>query len=220
MRTMIARVSIDGIIIYANEALAAYLKTPKRHLTGSSLEEVSRLCQRRDFAVLRTSPLRSHQQSAGQLTEREECSRPKCIPAAEHSTSFWMRLEPLANATSELRESSGTPWELLSEEELRTVRHPERRYLSITYTRLRGLPQLALRLDPMEMKLIIDSFVEEASESVRNAGGTVGETARDTVLGICGAPRYYSDHPLRAVLAACEQIQRASQLHAGTLSRR
>ena len=67
----------------------------------------------------------------------------------------------------------------------------------------------------MEMKLIIDSFVEEASESVRNTGGTVGETARDTVLGICGAPRYYSDHPLRAVLAACEQIQRASQLHAG-----
>ena len=44
LRTMIARVSIDDIIIYANDALAAYLKTPKRHLIGSSLEEVSRLC--------------------------------------------------------------------------------------------------------------------------------------------------------------------------------
>src|SRR4029450_12796568 len=44
LRTMIARVSIDDVIIYANDALAAYLKTPKRHLIGSSLEEGCRLC--------------------------------------------------------------------------------------------------------------------------------------------------------------------------------
>ena len=50
---------------------------------------------------------------------------------------------------------------------------------------------------------------------MRSIGCTVGETARDSVLGIYGAPRYYSDHPLRAILAACEQIQKASQLHAG-----
>ena len=67
----------------------------------------------------------------------------------------------------------------------------------------------------MEVKLVVDSFVEEASEAVRNTGCTVGETARDTVLGIYGAPRYYADHPLRAILAACEQIQRTAQLHAG-----
>ena len=41
---MVARVSLDDIIIYANDALAEYLSTPKRNLIGSSLEDVSRLC--------------------------------------------------------------------------------------------------------------------------------------------------------------------------------
>ena len=42
--TMVARVSLDDVIIYANEAFAAYLGTPKRNLVGSSLPEVAALC--------------------------------------------------------------------------------------------------------------------------------------------------------------------------------
>jgi serine/threonine protein kinase/class 3 adenylate cyclase len=214
LRTMIARVSIDDVVIYANEALAAYLRTPKRNLISSSLEEVSRLCSGE------ISECFARPQSGRTSNRLVSDTNGRMFEAQVYASGGTLDiiLDEIGTpgyATSELRESSGTPLELLSEEELRTVRHPERRYLSVTYTRLRSLPQLALRLDPMEMKLIVDSFVEEASESVRNSGGTVGETARDTVLGICGAPRYYSDHPLRAVLAACEQIQRASQLHAG-----
>ena len=213
LRTMIARVSIDDVIIYANDALAAYLRTPKRNLMGSSLEEVSRLCGGEIPECFARPP--SGRTSNRLVTDADGRTFEAQVYASGGTLDIILdEIGTVGLATSELRESSGTPLELLSEEELRTVRHPERRYLSITYTRLRGLPQLALRLDPMEMKLIIDSFVEEASESVRNAGGTVGETARDTVLGISGAPRYYSDHPLRAVLAACEQIHRASQLHA------
>ncbi len=211
---MIARVSLEDIIIYANDALAGYLKTPKRNLVGSSLLEVSRLCQG-EISGCFARP-QSGRTSNRLVTDGDG----RIFEAQVYSSGGALdiildEIGGSSQATRELRESSGTPLELLSEDELRTVRHPERRYLSVTYTRLHGLPQLALRLDPMEMKLIVDAFVEEASESVRNVGCTVGETARDTVLGICGAPRYYSDHPLRAVLAACEQIQRASQLHAG-----
>ena len=114
-----------------------------------------------------------------------------------------------------MSESSGTLLESLSEEELRTLRHPERRYLTVTYTQLQGLTQIADRFEPMEVKLAVDSFVEEACDAVRQTGCTVGETSRDAVLGIYGAPRYYADHPLRAILAACDQIQKTSQLHAG-----
>ena len=42
--TMVARISLDDVIIYANEAFAAYLGTPKRNLVGSSLPEVAALC--------------------------------------------------------------------------------------------------------------------------------------------------------------------------------
>ena len=41
---MVARVSLDDIIIYANGALAEYLGAPKRDLVGSSLEDVGLLC--------------------------------------------------------------------------------------------------------------------------------------------------------------------------------
>ncbi len=211
---MVARVSLDDIIIYANDALAEYLNTPKRNLIGSSLEEVARLCNG-EVASCFARP------ESGRTSNRHVADESGRIFEAQlYSTGGGLdivldEIGTPAPCTRELRESSGTPLDSLSEDELRTVRHPERRYLSVTYTRLQGLAQFAGRLDPMEVKLVVDSFVEEASEAVRHTGCTVGETARDTVLGIYGAPRYYADHPLRAILAACEQIQKASQMHAG-----
>ena len=211
---MVARVSLDDIIIYANGALAEYLGAPKRNLVGSSLEDVGLLCSGEVSSCFarpetgRTSN-RLVTDADGRIFEAQLYSDGGVLDIV---------LDELASPDfvgSELSESSGTPLESLSEEELRTVRHPEWRYLTVTYTQLQGLAQLAGRLAPMEVKLIVDSFVEEACDAVRQTGCTVGETARDAVLGIYGAPRYYADHPLRAILAACDQIQKTSQLHAG-----
>ncbi|HEY5741719.1 MAG TPA: protein kinase, partial [Terrimicrobiaceae bacterium] len=212
--TMVARVSLDDVIIYANDALAKYLNTPKRNLIGSSLVEVSRLCNGEIsscFARPETGRSINHlvTDDEGRIFEAQLYSRGGALDIILDETGA-----PEGRA-NELRQSSGTPFESLNEDELRTVRHPERRYLSVTYTQLERLAQFAGRLDPMEVKLIVDSFVEEASEAVRNTGCTVGEATRDAVLGIYGAPRYYAEHPLRAIIAACEQIQKASQLHAG-----
>jgi hypothetical protein len=41
---MVARVSLDDIIIYASGALAEYLGASKKDLVGSSLEQVGQLC--------------------------------------------------------------------------------------------------------------------------------------------------------------------------------
>ena len=70
---------------------------------------------------------------------------------------------------SELSESSGTLLESLSEEELRTVRHPERRYLTVTYTQLQGLTQLAdrLRADGGEIDLWIPLLKKRVTQCAR-----------------------------------------------------
>ncbi len=211
---MVARVSLDDVIIYANDALAAYLGAPKKTLVGSSLEEVAGLCDGElssCFArpVTERTSNRLVTDGSGRIFEAQLYS---------DGGVFDIVLDELATPdplASTLSASCGTPLESLSEEELRTVRHPERRYLTVTCTQLQGLAQFADRLAPMEVKLMVDSFVEEACEAVRQTGCTVGETSRDAVLGIYGAPRYFADHPLRAILAACDQIQRTSQLHAG-----
>ncbi|HEY5705296.1 MAG TPA: protein kinase [Terrimicrobiaceae bacterium] len=214
IRTMVARVSLDDIVIYANGALAEYLGASKRNLIGSSLDDVALLCSGEVSSCFarpetgRTSN-RLVMDGDGRVFEAQLYSDGGILDIV---------LDDVASPDalgSELRKSSGAPLESLSEEELRTVRHPERRYLTVTYTQLHGLGQLASRLAPMEVKLMVDSFVEEACEAVRQTGCTVGETARDAVLGIYGAPRYYADHPLRAILSACDQIQKTSQLHAG-----
>ncbi len=211
---MVARVSLDDIIIYANGALADYLGAPKRNLVGSSLEDVAVLCKGEVSSCFarpeggRTSN-RLVSDGDGRIFEAQLYSEGGVLDIV---------LDEVAPANligGELSESSGTLLESLSEEELRTLRHPARRYLTVTYTQLQGLTQIADRFEPMEVKLAVDSFVEEACDAVRQTGCTVGETSRDAVLGIYGAPRYYADHPLRAILAACDQIQKTSQLHAG-----
>jgi serine/threonine protein kinase/class 3 adenylate cyclase len=211
---MVARVSLDDIIIYANGALAEYLGASKKDLAGSSLEEVAQLCGGEVSSCFarpetgRTSN-RLVTDADGRIFEAQLNSDGGVLDIVLDEVA------PRDFVGSDLKESSGTPLESLSEEELRTVRHPEWRYLTVTCTQLQGLAQLAGRLAPMEVKLIVDSFVEEACDAVRQTGCTVGETARGAVLGIYGAPRYYADHPLRGILAACDQIQKTSQLHAG-----
>lgn len=211
---MVARVSPDDIVIYANGALAAYLKVRKRELVGSPLEVLARRARGEIstcFARPETGRTSNHlvTDADGRVFEAKSYSDGGVLDIV---------LDEVTTAESigrELRSSSGTPFESLSEDELRTTRHPERRYLTVSYTQLRGVANVAERLAPMEVRLMVNSFVEEAADAVFDAGCTVGETTGDAVLGIYGAPRYFADHPLRAIRSACDQMQKAASLHAG-----
>ncbi len=211
---MVARVSPDDIVIYANGALAAYLNVRKRELVGSPLEVLAQRAQGEIstcFARPETGRTSNHlvTDAEGRVFEAKSYSDGGVLDIV---------LDEVTTAESigrELRDSSGTPLDSLSEDELRTTRHPERRYLTVSYTQLRGVSNVAERLAPMEVRLMVNSFVEEAADAVFDAGCTVGETSGDSILGIYGAPRYFADHPLRAVRAACDQMQKAASLHAG-----
>lgn len=211
---MVARVSPDDIVIYANGALAAYLKVRKRELVGSPLDVLARRARGEIstcFARPETGRTSNHlvTDADGRVFEAKSYSDGGVLDIV---------LDEVTTAESigrELRSSSGTPFESLSEDELRTTRHPERRYLTVSYTQLRGVANVAERLAPMEVRLMVNSFVEEAADAVFDAGCTVGETSGESVLGIYGAPRYFADHPLRAIRAACDQMQKAASLHAG-----
>lgn len=214
LRTMVARVSPDDIVIYANGALAAYLKVRKKDLVGSPLEVLARRAKGEIstcFARPESGRTSNHlvTDSEGRVFEAKSYSDGGVLDIV---------LDEVTTAEligRELRASSGTPFESLNEDELRTTRHPERRYLTVSYTQLRGMSNIAERLAPMEVRLMVNSFVEEASDAVFEAGCTVGETSGDSILGIYGAPRYFADHPIRAIHAACDQMQKAANLHAG-----
>lgn len=211
---MVVRVSPDDMVIYANSALAAYLGVAKKDLVGTPLDVLARRSRGEIsscFARPETGRSSNHlvTDEAGRVFEAKLYSDGGVLDIV---------LDEVTTADSigrELRESSGTPFESLSEEELRTTRYPERRYLTVSRTQLRGLSPFTERLAPMEVRLMVNSFVEEACDAIFETGCTVGETSGDSVLGIFGAPRHFADHPLRAIRAVCDQMQKAAQMHAG-----
>ena len=211
---MVVRVSPDDMVIYANSALAAYLGVPKKELLGTPLEVLAR----RSRGEISSCFARPEAGRSSNHLVTDEAGRVFEAKSYSDGGVLDIVLDEVTSAASigrELRESSGTPFDSLSEEELRTTRHPERRYLTVSRTRLRGLSPFTERLAPMEVRLMVNSFVEEACDAIFETGCTVGETSGDSVLGIFGAPRHFADHPLRAIRAACDQMQKAAQMHAG-----
>jgi len=211
---MVARVSPDDIVIYANSALASYLGVAKPKLIGTPLDVVARRCR----GEISSCFARPESGRPGNHLVTDEDGRVFEAKLYTDGGVLDIVLDEVTTAAligRELRESSGTAFESFSEDELRTARHPERRYLTVTRTQLRGISQITERLAPMEVRLMVNSFVEEACDAVFETGCTVAETSGDSILGLFGAPRYFADHPLRAIRAACEQMHKTAQLHAG-----
>ncbi len=211
---MVARISSEDLVLYGNAALARYLDLNKGALIGMKLETLARRCHG-EIAECFERP------EGGRTTNRLVTdSQGRVFEIKTYSDGGVLDLvfDEVTTAeliSRELRQTSGTPPEKLTEDELKTARQPERRYLTVSFSQLRGLSHSIERLPPMEARLMATSFIEEASDAIFAIGCSVGETLGDSVLGIFGAPRYFADHPFRAVRAACDLSRRMSTLRRG-----
>ena len=100
----------------------------------------------------------------------------------------------------------------LSEEDLRTFRFPERRFMSFSFTDLRGFTDLTEKLGPEEVRGMVNAFYEEVIGAVEENDATVIQLIGDEVMAFYGAPRYFKDHALRAIKTACEQVEKVNEL--------
>ena len=100
----------------------------------------------------------------------------------------------------------------LSDEDLRTFKFPERRFMTVSFTDLRGFTALTERLSPEEVRSMVNAYFEETIRAVEENEATVAQLVGDEVMAFYGAPRYYKDHALRAIKTACEQIERVEDL--------
>lgn len=209
---MFLRVSPEDVILYANTALARYVGVPKSTLIGMPFEDLQR-------------GLRGEMRECFQRPDRgQPVSR---LATDESGRVFEARIGSergvldivLGEVThaeaafGDLLRSTGTPLESLTEEEIRILRHADRRVATVTVARMQGFGPAAERLPPGEAQLMLDAFAEETSEAILATGSTVGQMSGRSVTGIFGSPRYHRDHALRAVLSACLQIDRIAQLH-------
>jgi len=209
--TLVVRISHDDIVIYANAAMAAYLRSRKEVLIGCSLETLA-------------------QRVKGEVKscfQRFDVARPAHhLVTDEGGRVFEARtyrdggvLDILLDEVTTLKavhrnldSMSGVSVESLNEDELLTARQPERRFLTVMLSRLEGASDLAERLPAGEARIAMNLFSEEASDAVLANGGSVFPMSVDELLGIHGAPRYFADHALRALRSACAQGERFSEL--------
>jgi serine/threonine protein kinase/class 3 adenylate cyclase len=102
----------------------------------------------------------------------------------------------------------------LSDEELRTFRFPERRFMTVSFTDLRGFTKLVEALEPEDVRGIINAYFEEAIRVVETNEATAAHLVGDELIAFYGAPRYFNDHALRAIKTACEQVETVDALYA------
>ena len=94
----------------------------------------------------------------------------------------------------------------LSPEELSTFKYPERRFMSVSFTDLRGFTAMSEKLSPEEVREVINAYLEEVIRAVDDNGDTVDKIVGDELMALYGAPRHYDNHAMRAIKTCWEQM--------------
>jgi ABC-type transport system substrate-binding protein/class 3 adenylate cyclase len=87
-----------------------------------------------------------------------------------------------------------------------TTTREERRVVTAMFADLVGSTSLAERLDPEDLKVVVNDALTRVIGAVEAFGGTVKDLAGDGVLALFGAPTAHEDDPERAVRAAIRAV--------------
>jgi adenylate cyclase len=84
----------------------------------------------------------------------------------------------------------------------------ERVNSTILFSDIQGFTRLSENLDPDEIADLLSRYFSMMTDIVFDHEGTVDKYVGDGLLAVFGAPFPYTDHPLRAVAAALQMLQR------------
>jgi class 3 adenylate cyclase/tetratricopeptide (TPR) repeat protein len=90
----------------------------------------------------------------------------------------------------------------------------ERKIVSVLFADLVGSTSRAERLDPEDVRRLLDSFHLRLRGELERFGGTVEKYVGDAVMALFGAPRAHEDDPERAVRAALSLREAIGELNA------
>ena len=85
----------------------------------------------------------------------------------------------------------------------------ERRIVTILFADMAGFTARAERLDPEDLRAVLDDYYKRLRAELESFGGTVEKFIGDAVVGIFGAPLAHGDDPergVRAALAVCHAV--------------
>ena len=95
----------------------------------------------------------------------------------------------------------------------------ERKQVTVVFADIKGSTSLVERLDPEEVRKILDPALQVMMKAVHRFEGTVNQILGDGIMALFGAPVAHEDHALRACYAALsmqEEIRRYSEKMVGS----
>jgi class 3 adenylate cyclase/tetratricopeptide (TPR) repeat protein len=116
----------------------------------------------------------------------------------------------ILRAIAELDKPAAPPAETASEPELRD--EAERRHLTVMICDLVGSTALSARLDPEDMRAVIDAYHAACARITRNYDGFLAEFRGDGILAYFGYPRAHEDDAERTVRAGLDIVAAVAQL--------
>ena len=91
----------------------------------------------------------------------------------------------------------------------------ERQMVSVLFADIRGFSQFAEKTEPEMLVATVNRYLGVATDAILAQGGTIDKYLGDGLLAMFNAPIRHSDHPLRAVRAACDIRNNVEALNAG-----
>src|SRR3979411_1545278 len=91
-------------------------------------------------------------------------------------------------------------------------REAEFRQITVMFSDLVGSTQLSEKLDPEDLRKLIDGYRGECSTAIGRYGGEVARYFGDGVMAFFGWPRAYEDDAVRAVHAALEIVSGVTRI--------
>ena len=91
----------------------------------------------------------------------------------------------------------------------------ERRQVTVLFADLSGYTAFAERMDPEDVKSLVDRALLRLGEEVQRYGGTVDKYIGDNVMAIFGAPIAHEDDAERAVRAGLGMQDAMTEVNAG-----
>ena len=95
----------------------------------------------------------------------------------------------------------------------RTIAAPERRHLTVMFCDLVGSTELSTRLDPEDLRDVMQRFQETCVEVIGRYGGHIGNYIGDGILAYFGYPRAHEDDAQRAVRAGLGMVEAIAALN-------
>ncbi|PCJ61286.1 MAG: hypothetical protein COA79_06815 [Planctomycetota bacterium] len=205
LETLLLRVGSDEKIIYANAAFIRYAGVEKENLLGHEVSVLQRFFNA-DLMGAIDRP-------------KEGASRTKQVRDG-HGKTFEVRTSLLEGSLDVVMQDISDEQRFktyvqkyisadlanLTEEDLSTFKYPERRFMTVSFTDLRGFTAMSEALSPEEVRSTMNAYLEEIIHAIDMNKATVDKIVGDEVMALYGAPRHYKDHALRAVKTCCEQI--------------